>query len=72
MIMKTEKVYIVIAHYAMRDKNIGVSIVGTLEAAMEEVDFELAEYYTIDVEVYESDKAERFFFGKLISKHIKD
>ena len=69
--MKEEKSYIVIAHYAMRNNNIGLVILDTLEEAMKEATSQLELGYTIDVEVYESDKAEICFFGKQISKHTK-
>ena len=69
--MKSEKVYIVISHYSMRDSNIGLAVLDTIEEAMKEATFELEREYTIDVEIYESPRAEYFFFGKQISKHTK-
>ena len=69
--MENEKVYIVIVHYAMRDNNIGLVILDTLEDAMKEATTELQSTFTIDVEIYESSKATRCFFGKQISKHVK-
>lgn len=70
--MKTEKSYIVLTHYAMRNNNIGLSIFDSIEEAMKEVTSELELARTIDVEVYESDRADFCFFGKQISKHIKE
>ena len=69
--MKTEKSYIVITHYAMRNNNIGLLILDNLEEAMKEATSQLQLDYTIDVEVYESDRADFCFFGKQISKHVK-
>ena len=69
--MKNEKVYIVIIHYAMSNNNIGLVILNTLEEAMKEATSQLEINYTIDVEIYESDKADFCFFGKQISKHTK-
>ena len=69
--MNEEKVYIVITHYAMSNNNIGLVILNTLEEAMKEATSQLEINYTIDVEIYESDKADFCFFGKQISKHTK-
>lgn len=69
--MKTEKSYIVITRYAMRNKNIGVTILDTIEDAMKEAQTELDVTYSTSVEIYESDKAERYFFGKQIFKYTK-
>lgn len=69
--MEIEKSYIVITHYSMRDKNISLAILDTLEDAMKEATSELQSTFTIDVEIYESSKATRCFFGKQISKHTK-
>lgn len=66
-----EKSYIVLTHYAMMDNNIGLSIFDTIEEAMEEVTSQLKLVYVIDVEVYESDRADTYFFGKQISKHVR-
>ena len=70
--MNEEKVYIVISHYSMRDSNIGLAILDSIDEAMKDATFELEKEYTIDVEVYESPSAEYFFFGKQISKHTKE
>ena len=69
--MKTEKSYIVITHYAMRNNNIGMVIVNTIEEAMKEAQSEIEVTYMTSVEIYECDKAEKCFFGKQILKYTK-
>ena len=69
--MNKEKVYIVISHYAMSNNNIGLVILDSVEEAMEEATSQLEINYTIDVEIYESDRADFCFFGKQILKFTK-
>lgn len=66
-----EKVYIVITRYAMRNNNIGMSILDTIEDAMAEATSELSAEYTTQVEIFEADKASRIFFGKRVFNKVK-
>lgn len=66
-----EKVFIVITHYKMQDKNIGMSILNTLEDAITEAASEVSAEYTAQVEIFEADKAQYAFFGRRIFNKIK-
>ena len=69
--MKTEKTYIVITRYAMRNNNIGMAILDTIEDAMTEATSELNVEYTTQVEIFEADKANRIFFGRWVFNKVK-
>ena len=69
--MKTEKTYIVISRYAMKNNNIGMVLAKTIGEAMKEAETEISTPYTLSVEIYEADKAEYCFFGKQIFKYSK-
>lgn len=69
--MKTEKTYIVITRYAMRDNNIGMAILDSIEDAMAEATSELSAIYTTQVEIFEADKASRIFFGRRVFNKVK-
>lgn len=69
--MKTEKSYIVITKYAMRNNNISMCILDTIEEAMKEAQNELDVEYSTNVEIYESDKAQKCFFCRQIFKYTK-
>lgn len=69
--MKTEKTYIVITRYAMRNNNIGMAILDTIEDAMVEATSELSVEYTTQVEIFEADKASRIFFGRRVFNKVK-
>lgn len=69
--MKTEKTYIVITRYAMRNNNIGMAILDSIEDAMAEATSELSVEYTTQVEIFEADKASRIFFGRRIFNKVK-
>lgn len=66
-----EKVYIVITRYAMRDNNIGMAILDTIEDAMAEATSELSAEYTTQVEIFEADRAQYIFFGRRIFNKTK-
>lgn len=70
--MKREKTYIVITRYAMRNNNIGIEILDSIEEALKEATNELNIVYTMQVEIFEADKAERIFFGKRIFNKEKN
>lgn len=69
--MKTEKVYIIISHYAMRDNNISMTIYNTLSDALTDAENELKTLYVTSVEIYEADKAQYSFFGRQVFKYEK-
>lgn len=69
--MKTEKVYIVITRYAMRDNNIGMAILDSIKDAMAEATSELSAEYATQVEIFEADKASRIFFGRRVFNKVK-
>ena len=69
--MKTEKTYIVITRYAMRNNTIGMAILDTIEDAMTEATSELNVEYTTQVEIFEADKANRIFFGRRVFNKVK-
>lgn len=69
--MKTEKSYIVITRYAMRDNNIGMAILDSIEDAMAEATSELSAEYTTQVEIFEADKASRIFFARRVFNKVK-
>ena len=69
--MKTEKVYIVISHYAMRDNNISMTIYSTLGDALADAENELKTTYTTSVEIYEANSAQYSFFGRQVFKYKK-
>lgn len=66
-----EKAYIVITRYAMRNNNIGMAILDSLEDAMAEATNELSAEYTTQVEIFEASKASRIFFGKRVFNKVK-
>ena len=69
--MKTEKMYIVISHYAFRNNNIMLTFHDTIEDALKDAREELKATFVTNVQIYESDKARYSFFGRLIFEYTK-
>lgn len=70
--MKTEETYIVISHYAFYNNNIMLTFHDTIEDALKNAREELKATSVTNVQIYESDKAEYCFWGRMMFEYKKE